>query len=111
MAYDEGLAERIRDLVLDQDNITEKKMFGGLAFLQEGHMFVGINGEQLMARVGPENYKKALVKPHVNEMDFTGKSFKGYVYVRPEGIESDEDLQYWTTLASSFTKSLPPKNK
>ncbi len=111
MAYDEGLAERIRDIVLDQNNITEKKMFGGLAFLQEGHMFVGINDNRLMARVGPKNYQDALAKPHVHEMDFTGKSFKGYVYVESEGIESDEDLQYWIELASSFTQSLPPKKK
>jgi hypothetical protein len=73
MAYDEGLAERLRDLFVDRPGITEKKMFGGLAFMCRGHMLVGILGDSLMARVGPTEYADALKRQHVREMDFTGR--------------------------------------
>ena len=111
MAYDEGLAERIQNLLLDRPNISDKKMFGGIAFMLNDYMFCGINGDSLMARVGPENYAESLSKPHVREMDFTGRSMKGYVYVAAEGIESDESLQYWVGLCAEFVQSLPPKKK
>ena len=81
MAYDEGLAERLREVFPEHAGIAEKKMFGGLCFLARGHMFVGIVGEALMARVGPVAYEKALRRPHARVMDFTGKPMKGYVYV------------------------------
>jgi len=79
MAYDEGLAERLRDLFVDRPGITEKKMFGGLAFMYRGHMLVGILEDSLMARVGTTEYADVLKRPHVREMDFTGKPMKGYV--------------------------------
>lgn len=109
MAYDEGVAERIRDLFVDRPGITEKKMFGGLAFMNRGHMLVGILGDSLMARVGPAEYADALKQPHVREMDFTGKPMKGYVYVNPAGIESDTDLSMWVGRCIRFNESLPPK--
>ena len=95
MAYDEGLAERLRDLFVERPGIREKKMFGGLAFMYRGHMLVGVLVDSLMARVGPTEYVDALKHPHVREMDFTGKPMKGYVYVGPVGIESDADLRKW----------------
>jgi len=108
MAYDAGLAQRIREM-LGTARITEKKMFGGLAFLSRGHMFVGIVGGTLMARIGPEPYAEALRTPHVREMDFTGRPMKGYVFVDPPGIERDDDLERWIGASRAFVRSLPGK--
>jgi hypothetical protein len=109
MAYDEGVAERLRDQFVDRHNIQEKKMFGGLAFMHRGHMLVGIIGDTLMARVGPAEYTDALKYPHVREMDFTGKPMKGCIYLDPAGIESDADLNTWLGLCLRFNESLPSK--
>ena len=111
MAFDEGLAERIRQVVAGRPDVVEKKMFGGLAFMLNEYMFCGVLGEDLMARVGPDNYGAALSKPHVREMDFTGRAMKGYVYVAPDGVESDSDLSYWIDLCAEFVLALPPKKK
>ncbi len=89
--------------------ITERKMFGGLAFMSHGHMFIGVLGGTLMARVGPREYPNALMKPHVREMDFTGKPMKGYVFVEPDGFESDAALKFWVNKSYEFTATLPPK--
>ena len=94
MAFDEGLAERIRNHLQELRHVEEKKMFGGLCFLVSGHMCCGIVKDTLMARVGPERYENSLARRHAGEMDFTGKAMKGLVYVAPEGVESDEDLAY-----------------
>lgn len=110
MAYDEGLAARIRESLEGISDIGEKKMFGGLAFMQGGHMFVGIVGESLMARVGPHNYEKTLRLPHVRVMDFTGKPMKGYVFVDPKGYENDKDLARWVERCREFVAGLPPKH-
>jgi TfoX/Sxy family transcriptional regulator of competence genes len=109
MAYDEGLATRIRDMLDADPSHSERKMFGGIAFMYEGHMFIGITGDVLMARVGPHDYEAALHRPHVREMDFTGKPLKGYVYVDPAGIEDDDDLALWIQKSRAFVKSLPAK--
>jgi hypothetical protein len=109
MAYDDGVAERLRDLFVDRPGITEKKMFGGLAFMYRGHMLVGVLGESLMARVGPTEYAAALTRPHVRVMDFTGKPMKGYVYVDPAGFEADTDLSAWAERCLRFNESLPAK--
>ena len=109
MAYDEGLAERLREIFADRYDIDEKRMFGGLAFMLHGHMCCGIVNDTLMARVGPEQYVDALRKPYACEMDFTGKAMKGFVYVDPAGFEADENLQAWVALCEGFVNSLPPK--
>lgn len=109
MSYDEGLAERVRELLHSQQNIAEKKMFGGLAFMSRGYMFIGILGDVLMARVGPEYYEQALSQPYVREMDFTGKPMRGYVFVDPPGFEEDAELYDWVQRCHDFVKSLPPK--
>ncbi len=109
MAYDEGLAERLRDLLHPSTQITERKMFGGLAFMSCGHMFVGILGETLMARVGPDDYEAVLNRPHVRKMDFTGKPMRGYVFVDPPGFEDDATLNTWVASCRRFVASLPPK--
>ncbi|HSG15909.1 MAG TPA: TfoX/Sxy family protein [Anaerolineae bacterium] len=111
MAYDEGLAERIHQVVIDRPGVSQKKMFGGLAFMLNDYMFCGVTAEELMARVGPNNYAASLAKEHVREMDFTGRSMKGYVFVAPEGLESDQALAYWVDLCAEFVLTLPPKKK
>jgi hypothetical protein len=109
MAYDEVLAERIRDILGKRGDTEEKKMFGGLCFMLSSHMCCGIVGDRLMARVGPEHYEDLLAKDHVKEMDFTGRSMKGYIYVNPPGIEDDSELAEWLKVCTDFVDSLPPK--
>lgn len=109
MAYDEGLAERLREALQSKRGITEMKAFGGIAFMSRDYMFVGIVGDALMARVGPEYYKKALSRPHVRVMDFTGKPMNGYVFVDPPGFEDDADLLDWVERCRRFVQSLPAK--
>ena len=109
MAYDEGLAQRIREILSDRKDVIEKKMFGGMAFLLSGHMCAGVLNDELMARVGPDQYEGALREPHVREMDFTGKSLRGFVYVGPQGIIDDRDLIKWMERCIQFVSSLPPK--
>ncbi|HEY5888825.1 MAG TPA: TfoX/Sxy family protein [Acidimicrobiales bacterium] len=109
MAYDEGLAERIRDVLDGGPGIDERKMFGGIAFLLDGNMAVGIVGEELMVRVGPDAWADALAQPHVREMDFTGRSMKGFVYVSGAGIAEDADLATWVARGTDFAGSLLPK--
>src|SRR5207253_700705 len=107
----EALAERIRTLVENQPGVTEKKMFGGVAFLVDGKMFVGIVKDDLMVRVGPDHHEESLKQPHVRPMDFSGRPMVGYVYVAPEGLSEDEDLGRWVRLASKFVATLPEKKR
>lgn len=109
MAYDEALAQRIREALRDNAGITEKKMFGGIAFLLHGHMFVGISDFSLMARIGPTEYDRALAMKHVRKMEFTGKPMRGYVFVGPSGLRSKEELKYWLQRCATFVCTLPPK--
>lgn len=109
MAYDEGLAERMREAFSGRIDVTEKKMFGGIAFMVSGNMCCGVVNDTLMARVGPDQYAAALKKPHAREMNFTGKPMKGFVYVAPEGFESDGDLVAWTGLCMDFVSTLPTR--
>lgn len=110
MAYDQQLATRIRDYFSANSAVTEKEMFGGLAFMMGGHMCVGANGERLMARVGPANYDSALKDMHATIMDFTGKPLRGFVYVEPEALETEQGLHQWIERCETFVKKLPPKN-
>jgi len=109
MAYDEGVAERLREAYTDTRDVAEKRMFGGIAFMVGGHMSCGVVNDTLMVRVGPDLYEDALARPHAREMDFTGKSLKGFVYVDPAGFESDAALASWVNLSVGFVSSLPPK--
>ena len=109
MAYDEVLALRIRDLLRDCSEVSEKKMFGGLAFMLNDYNFCGINDDRLMVRVGAERYGEALEQKHVRPMDFTGRPLKGYVYVEGVGLKSDDALKGWVQKGVEFVESLPPK--
>jgi TfoX/Sxy family transcriptional regulator of competence genes len=109
MAYDEGLAERVREQFTGRVKAREKKMFGGLSFMVLDHMCCGIVDDKLMLRVGPDNYDTYLQQANVSKMDFTGKAMKGLIYVSPEGVDADEDLASWLAIAVEYVKSLPPK--
>lgn len=109
MAFDEGLAHRVREVLSERVDLTEKKMFGGLCFLLGGNMCCGIVGDELMLRVGPEAYKPTMARPHAREMDFTGRAMKGMVYVGVDGIAEDSDLAEWLAIAVAFAGSLPAK--
>jgi len=109
MAFDPGLAQRIRETLGERAGVTEKQMFGGIAFLLHGHMFVGVSGSALMARVGPARHADALAAPHARQMDFTGRPMKGYVFVDPPGLASDADLARWIGVSIGFVESLPAK--
>jgi TfoX/Sxy family transcriptional regulator of competence genes len=109
MAYDQGLADRIRTSLPQSGVITERKMFGGLAFLCSGHMCCGVVKDALMLRLGDEGSAAALREPHTRPMDFTGKPLKSMIYVEAAGIDSDQDLRTWVESALAFVKTLPPK--
>jgi TfoX/Sxy family transcriptional regulator of competence genes len=95
MAYDEGLAERIRALLAERRDVVEKRMFGGLAFMVGGHMAVGIVKDDLMVRVGKKKYAELVREPHARPMTFTGRPATGAVFVAPAGVENDADLERW----------------
>ena len=110
MAYDKGLAERIRGVLDDRSDVSEKAMFGGMAFMVRGHMAVGIVKDDLMVRVGPESYGRLVKEPHARAMDFTGRPMKGFIFVAPTGLESDNDLRRWVGRGVDFALSLPAKS-
>jgi TfoX/Sxy family transcriptional regulator of competence genes len=109
MAYDPGLAQRVREVLGDRPDVTERAMFGGLAFLVDGKMFVGVMGSTLMARVGPERHEDALGVAHVRPMDFTGRPMKGYVYIDPPGLSEDHELEAWVRWCVGYVAALPAK--
>jgi hypothetical protein len=109
MAYDEGLAQRIREILDDLPALVEKKMFGGVGFMVQGNMACGVNGNNLIIRVGPERYEEALTQPHARVFDFTGRPMKGWVMVAPGGHETDESLADWVQQGVEFVLSLPAK--
>ena len=109
MAFDETLADRIRTTLARKKGIEEKKMFGGLCFLLNGHMLVGVWKNSLIARLGPEQGEEALLEQHVKEMDITGKPMKGWVMVEPQGVEDDSQVKGWIQRAVRFVGKLPAK--
>jgi TfoX/Sxy family transcriptional regulator of competence genes len=111
MAFDEALADRIRDVLASRSDLSERKMFGGIAFMLAGNMAVGVIGEDLMVRLDPADAEKALREPHTRPMDFTGKPAKNMVYVDAQGTASDEDLAAWVEASADYASSLPPKTQ
>ncbi|MBN2178602.1 MAG: TfoX/Sxy family protein [Deltaproteobacteria bacterium] len=109
MAYDEGLAQRVRELLEEEHGFDEKRMFGGIGFLIYGNMACGIIGDDLIVRVGTENYEDLLRLPHVRKFDLTGRAMRGWLMISPEGCETDEDLSGWIDRCLDFALSLPPK--
>src|ERR1700730_2134751 len=109
MAFDEVLAERIRQKLAQRKHVAEKKMFGGVGFLLNGIMLVGVWKDSLIVRLGPDVGEEALLEPHVREFDITGRAMKGWVPVKPEGVENDDQLKGWIQRAVKFVGKLARK--
>jgi TfoX/Sxy family transcriptional regulator of competence genes len=109
MAFDEDLAARVRDRLARRKNIEEKKMFGGLAFLLNGNLLVGVRKDSLLVRLGEEQGERALLEPHVRPFEMRGKPMKGWLVVAVEGVEDDDRLADWLDRATQFVHTLPAK--
>jgi len=109
VAYDEKLATRIREAFGLAAGVSERKMFGGIAFMLDGHMCVGVIADELMVRVGPAQYEKALAEPHARPMDFTGRPLAGFIYVAAAGIKTKATLARWIERGRQFVTTLPAK--
>jgi TfoX/Sxy family transcriptional regulator of competence genes len=104
MTYDEHLAARVRTLLANRTDVSERKMFGGLTFMIAGNMSCGVNGDELIVRLDPDHEGAALARPHARPMDFTGRPMRGFVTVQPKGRKGAQ-LDRWVREAAS----LPPK--
>lgn len=111
MAYDERLAERIRVALAEHREVTERKMFGGIAFMVGGSMCCGVVRDDLMVRVGPEAYESALGEAHARPMDFTGRPMRGMVYVGSAGLRTKTSLGRWVERGSAYAESAAGKRK
>jgi TfoX/Sxy family transcriptional regulator of competence genes len=111
MTYDEKLAGRVRRALARRKGLAEKKMFGGISFMVGGNMCCGVVNDDLVVRVGLEDYEKALAEPHARPMDFTGRPLKGFVFVGPDGYRTDKALSTWLKRAVDFAASLPVKER
>ena len=109
MAYNEPLAERIRAILSGTRGLEEKKMFGGVGFLVSGNMACGVHKDDLILRLGEQDFAAALKKPHVRIFDMTGKPMRGWVLVSEQGYASTKDLQAWVRISLAFARSHPPK--
>jgi len=109
VAYDEALADRARELLSARAEISERKMFGGIAFMVAGNMACGVMGEDLIVRLGDEEAAKALAEEGVRPFDFTGRPMKTTVYVSPERTADDAGLSEWVEAGADYAASLPPK--
>ena len=109
MAFSETLAERIRQQLARRKNVEERKMFGGIGFLLNGNLLVGVWKDSLVVRLGEEEGEEALKEPHVKEFDITGKPMRNWVLVEPEGVEDDDQLGGWIGRAVKFVGKLPAK--
>ena len=110
MAYDEDLANRIREILGDEPNLTEKKMFGGLAFLIGGHMSVNVSGRGgLLLRCDPAETDTLRSKPHAGPFQMRGKDMDGWLRIDPEGLKTKRELERWVRRGVQYARSLPPK--
>jgi len=110
VAYDKDLANRIREQLADEQGVTEKAMFGGLAFLLAGNMAVSASGQGgLLLRIDPESSDEALSQPHTELMEMRGQRMKGWLRVADEGVRTDEQLRAWVRRGVDYARTLPPK--
>lgn len=110
MSYDESLASEIRELLADEPNLTEMRMFGGLAFLIGGNMSVAASGQGgLLIRVDPEQTEALLAEPHAQPFEMRGRTMDGWLRVEPDGLKSHEQLRRWVRRGVGYARSLPPK--
>jgi TfoX/Sxy family transcriptional regulator of competence genes len=110
VAYDENLAARIRQSLTRNNGIAEKKMFGGIGYLLNGNMLVGVWKNSMIVRLGPDEGIAALKEPHVKEFDITGRPMTGWIMVEPEGVEDDDQVKDWVQRAIKFVGKLPRKH-
>ncbi len=109
MAFDDRLAERVRRRLRKREGVSERKMFGGLAFLLNGHMCCGVHQRELIVRLDPAMADQALVRPHTRVFDLSGRALKGWLLVASAGVKEDKDLARWVRIAADYASSLPPK--
>ena len=109
MAYDEELAHRVRSVLGPRENITERKMFGGLAFMLNGNMCCCVDQANLVVRTGPDRYEEALQRPNARVFDFTGRPMRGFVYVDEGGLVEESGLKDWVDMSVAFASTLPAK--
>jgi len=109
MAYDDGLATRVRELVADRPGLTEKRMFGGLAFMINGNMACGVHGDELIVRLAADASEAALAEPATRPFDMTGRPMKGWILVGAGGHAEDGDLRRWVERGVGYAQTLPPK--
>jgi len=109
MPYSESLAGRVRDALAGRHGVVEKKMFGGVCFMVDGNMCVGVWKDSLIARIGEAEAAKALERSGVSEFDVTGRPMRHWVLIDPDEIDTDATLREWIELALQFVKTLPPK--
>lgn len=110
MAHDEELANRVRELVLIEPGLSEKRMFGGLAFLVDGHMVVSVSGQGgLLLRVDPQETAALLEQPHAQPFQMRGRTMSGWLRIEPEGVQDREGLEAWVARGIDYARSLPPK--
>ena len=111
MAYDEDLANRIRELIAGDSDVSEKRMFGGLAFLVRGHMAVAASGQGgLMVRVAPEDTATLVGKPHARPFEMRGRAMQGWLRVDPDGVRTKRQLEPWVKRGVAYARSLPAKD-
>lgn len=111
MAYNEKLVDRVREALVDVRNVEEKNMFGGVCFMVNGKMCMGVATDELMCRIGPDREEEALEKNGCRPMDFTGRPMKGYVFVSEEGMKGKKGLDYWIQLCLDFNLVAKPSKK
>jgi TfoX/Sxy family transcriptional regulator of competence genes len=109
MAYDEALADRVREVVSLREDLTERKMFGGIAWMIGGNMACGVLGEELIVRLPGEEAERALAEPHTRPFDTTGRPMRGFVVVGPEALGEDDELAGWVDAGADHAASLPAK--
>jgi TfoX/Sxy family transcriptional regulator of competence genes len=111
MAYSETLSNRIREALAGHKKVAEKQMFGGVCYMVDGKMCIGVVKDEMMCRIDPNAYEEALEKKGCREMVFTGRPMKGFVYVSEEGMKTKKDFEYWISLCLAFNKKAKASKK
>jgi TfoX/Sxy family transcriptional regulator of competence genes len=109
MAYSQELAQRITDVLGPQPGLEAKKMFGGMCYLLNGNMAVGVINDHMIVRASKERHAELMARPHTHPFDYTGKAMAGWLTVDSKGLETEEDLADWVQTSLDFARTLPPK--
>ena len=109
MAYNQGLADDLRARLGGRPGLSQREMFGGIAFMINGNMAVGVSGDDLMVRVGKDAHDEAVTRPGARDFDMSGRPMRGWILVSPEGFATERDLGRWVDQGVTFAEGLPPK--